>query len=39
MRIVVNDIAASEGGALSVLRDFYNEILKSSDSDNIYKLS
>lgn len=35
MRIVVNDIAASEGGALSVLQDFYNEILKSSDSDNI----
>ena len=35
MRIVVNDIAASEGGALSVLQDFYNEISKSSDSDNI----
>ena len=24
MRIVVNDIAASEGGALTILKDFYN---------------
>ncbi|NRE76400.1 glycosyltransferase family 1 protein, partial [Enterococcus faecium] len=26
MRIVVNDIAASEGGAMSVLKDFYEEV-------------
>lgn len=33
MRIVVNDIAASEGGALAVLQDFYEEI-RSSNDDN-----
>lgn len=33
MRIVVNDIAASEGGALTVLQVFYEEI-RSSDDDN-----
>lgn len=33
MRIVVNDIAASEGGALTVLQDFYEEI-RSSNDDN-----
>ncbi|HGF8082629.1 glycosyltransferase [Enterococcus faecium] len=26
MRVVVNDIAASEGGAMSVLKDFYEEV-------------
>ncbi|MCU1959575.1 glycosyltransferase [Enterococcus faecium] len=26
MRIVVNDIAASEGGAMSILKDFYEEV-------------
>lgn len=33
MRIVVNDIAASEGGALSVLRDFYDEIIDKNDDN------
>lgn len=33
MRIVVNDIAASEGGALTVLRDFYEEIRSSNDTN------
>lgn len=33
MRIVVNDIAASEGGALSVLQDFYNEIVEKKDDN------
>lgn len=33
MRIVVNDIAASEGGALTVLHDFDEEI-RSSNDDN-----
>lgn len=33
MRIVVNDIAASEGGALSVLKEFHNEILSSEDNN------
>ena len=33
MRIVVNDIAANEGGALTVVRDFYNYIVE-SDDDN-----
>lgn len=28
MRIVVNDIAASEGGAMTVLKDFYTDIVK-----------
>lgn len=28
MRIVVNDIAASTGGAMTVLRDFYNAVCK-----------
>lgn len=28
MRIVVNDIAASEGGAMTVLKDFYADIIK-----------
>lgn len=31
MKIVVNDIAASEGGALTVLQDFYEEIRSSND--------
>lgn len=31
MRIVVNDIAASEGGALSVLKNFYDEIIDRND--------
>ncbi len=33
MRIVVNDIAASTGGALSVLKDFYNTV-KETDTEN-----
>ncbi len=33
MRIVVNDIAASKGGALSVLKDFYN-CIKENDKEN-----
>ncbi len=33
MRIVVNDIAASTGGALSILRDFY-EYVKQHDFEN-----
>lgn len=33
MRIVVNDIAASESGALSILLDFYSDINK-NDSEN-----
>ena len=33
MRIVVNDIAASTGGALTVLRDFYN-CVKENDREN-----
>ena len=33
MRIVVNDIAASTGGALSILRDFYT-FIKDNDKDN-----
>lgn len=35
MKIVVNDIAASEGGALSVLLDFY-EAVKQYDLENEY---
>lgn len=35
MRIVVDDIAASKTGALSVLRDFYNYILE-NDKENEY---
>ena len=33
MRIVVNDIAASTGGALTVLKDFYN-CIKENDQEN-----
>lgn len=33
MRIVVNDIAASKGGAMTVLRDFYNYV-KENDKEN-----
>ena len=33
MRIVVNDIAANTGGAMTVLRDFYNCVCK-NDKDN-----
>ena len=33
MRIVVNDIAASKGGALTVLTDFYN-CVKENDTEN-----
>ncbi|MBR5538509.1 MAG: glycosyltransferase [Clostridia bacterium] len=33
MRIVVNDIAASKGGAMAVLRDFYN-CVKENDKEN-----
>lgn len=33
MRIVVNDIAASKGGAMSVLQNFYQEIIE-KDDDN-----
>lgn len=33
MRIVVNDIAASTGGALSILRDFYS-FIKENDTEN-----
>ena len=33
MRIVVNDIAASTGGAMTVLRDFYNCVCD-SDKEN-----
>lgn len=33
MRIIVNDIAASKGGALSVLKDFYNYV-KENDKEN-----
>lgn len=33
MRIVVNDIAASSGGAMSVLRDLYN-FIKENDKEN-----
>ena len=35
MKIVVNDLAASEGGALSVLLDFY-EAVKQYDLENEY---
>lgn len=35
MRIVVNDIAAEKGGALSVLKSFYNYV-KKHDSENEY---
>ncbi|HAP8715738.1 TPA: glycosyltransferase family 1 protein, partial [Enterococcus faecium] len=33
MRIVVNDIAASEGGAMSVLRDLHSDIISSGDEN------
>ena len=33
MRIVVNDIAASKGGALTVLKDFYN-CVRENDTEN-----
>ncbi|OTP27621.1 glycosyltransferase [Enterococcus mundtii] len=33
MRIVVNDIAASEGGALAVLNDLYEAILENDDKN------
>ncbi|MDT2764687.1 glycosyltransferase [Enterococcus asini] len=33
MKILVNDIAASTGGAISILQDLYDDILK-NDSDN-----
>lgn len=33
MRIVVNDIAASKGGALTILKDFYN-CVKENDTEN-----
>ena len=33
MRIVVNDIAASTGGALTVLKEFYN-CVKENDREN-----
>lgn len=33
MRIVVNDIAASEGGAMSVLKNFYQEIVEKDDKN------
>ncbi|MDG4512697.1 glycosyltransferase [Streptococcus suis] len=33
MRIVVNDIAASEGGAMSVLKNFYQEIIDKDDEN------
>ena len=33
MRIVVNDIAASKGGALTILKDFYNYISQ-NDTEN-----
>ena len=32
MRIVVNDIAASSGGALTILQDFYNFLLSNSEA-------
>ncbi|MFP3154185.1 glycosyltransferase [Lachnospiraceae bacterium ZAX-1] len=35
MRIVINDIAASSGGALSVLKDFYDAV-KEGDTNNEY---
>ncbi len=33
MRIVVNDVAASKGGAMTVLRDFYNSV-RENDTEN-----
>lgn len=33
MRIVVNDIAASEGGAMSVLNNFYHEVLDTGEEN------
>lgn len=33
MRIVVNDIAASEGGAMSVLRDLHSDIINDHDKN------
>lgn len=33
MRIVVNDIAASEGGAITVLKEFYQEIIDTNDTN------
>ena len=40
MRIVVNDIAASEGGAMSVLRDFYNTVCADgNDNEWIFLLN
>ena len=33
MRIVVNDIAASSGGALTVLTDFYQYLIDSNDQN------
>lgn len=40
MRIVVNDIAASSGGALTVLKSFYNYIIENDDENEwIFLLS
>lgn len=33
MRIVVNDIAASHGGAITILKDFYKSIIESGDKN------
>ena len=38
MRIVVNDIAASSGGAKTVLNDFYQYLVKSNDSNEWFFL-
>lgn len=38
MRIVVNDIAASKGGALTVLKDFYQKIRENGDQNEWYFL-
>lgn len=40
LRIIVNDIAASSGGALSVLNDFYDSIIENDDKNEwIFLLS
>lgn len=39
MRIVVNDIAASTGGAMSILKDFYNYIKNDTQNEWIFLLS
>lgn len=39
MKILVVDIAASTGGALSILRDFYQEALEDKENEYVFLLS